>query len=272
MTDPLKVACIQMDGGPDITENLRDAEALISVAESDGALFVLTPELTDMVLPPGTRSVEEAYLEEDHPAVPFFSDVAQRREIWLQIGSIIVKREDGRLVNRGYLFDPHGKIVARYDKIHLFDVDLPTGESHRESKMFAPGTQSVVADIYGAKLGMSICYDLRFAYLYRKMAQDGAQIISVPAAFTVPTGQAHWEVLLRARAIETGSFVMAAAQGGSHRGARKTYGHSMIITPWGKVMEQREEGVGVVMAELHLDEVTKARQAIPALQHDRDFT
>lgn len=176
-----------------------------------------------------------------------------------------------KLANRCYVFADDGTVQESYDKIHLYDVDLPTGESHRESKLFISGDRAVVSEVCGIKMGLSICYDLRFPHLYRNLAQNGAQILFVPAAFTVPTGQAHWETLLRARAIENGAFVVAAAQSGDHDGARQTYGHSMIISPWGEVLSAMQDGVGYIAADLDMTLVAKARSAIPALQHDRNF-
>lgn len=182
-----------------------------------------------------------------------------------------VKGFEGRIHNRSFLFSPSGDLAATYNKIHLFDVKLPGGETYRESDVMTPGTRAVVADMSGVRVGLSICYDLRFAYLYRDLAKARAQILCVPAAFTVPTGQAHWEVLLRGRAIETGSFVMAPAQTGAHAGGRKTYGHAMIVGPWGEILAQAGEDTGFIAAELDMDEVTKARTAIPALKHDREY-
>ena len=182
-----------------------------------------------------------------------------------------IKLGDNRIANRSFLFSDTGEIVARYDKIHLFDVDLPTGESHRESDLVRPGEEAVVAETPWAIIGLSICYDLRFAYLYRDLAKAGASILTVPAAFTVPTGKAHWETLLRARAIETGSFVLAPAQCGEHEGGRQTYGHSLIIGPWGEVLADAGEDTGFIIAELDLSAVEKAREAIPALKHDRAY-
>lgn len=272
MSETLKAACIQMDGGPDIDANLNDAAALIREAAGQGASLIATPEITDQVISNRAERLDETHDEDSHPGLPFFSALAKNLNIHLLIGSMIVRTAPGTLANRSFLFGPDGGVKARYDKIHLFDVDLPTGEKHRESKIFKAGAEASVVDIGSAKLGMSICYDLRFPHLARSMAKQGAQIISIPAAFTVPTGQAHWEVLLRARAIETGSFILAPAQSGEHGGARKTYGHSMIIGPWGDILAERaEKGPGIILADLALQRVLEARSAIPALQHDRAF-
>ncbi|MBU0800194.1 MAG: carbon-nitrogen hydrolase family protein, partial [Alphaproteobacteria bacterium] len=176
-----------------------------------------------------------------------------------------------KIANRSLLFDAHGDIAAMYDKIHLFDVDLPTGEKHRESDVVEPGTRAVVADTPWGGVGMTICYDVRFAYLYRALAQQGAKIITVPAAFTVPTGRAHWETLLRARAIETGSYIIAPAQCGSHQGGRATYGHSLVVSPWGEVIADGGDAPGITVATLDMNAVDTVRNAIPALTHDREF-
>ncbi len=267
----IKTACVQLNSGPDMQVNLDRAVALIREAAGQGAQFIATPENTCRMRAQQAEKLKTAKTEELHPGIPVFSDLAQELGVWLLAGSMSVKLDGDHIANRSFLFSDTGEVVARYDKIHLFDVDLPTGESHRESDLVRPGQQAVIADLPWAKLGMSICYDLRFSHLYRDMAQAGAEILSVPAAFTVPTGQAHWKTLLRARAIETGSFVIAPAQCGEHEGGRKTYGHSMIIGPWGNVLAEGGEEPGIIMADLDMEEVKKARQAIPSLQHDRDY-
>lgn len=271
MTDTIKTACVQMNSGPDINENLKAAETLIREAAGKGATLIATPENTDYILSKPAEKVAQGHTAETHPGIPFFASLAKELNIHLIIGSMGIKVKEDKLANRSFLFTPDGETGATFDKIHLFDVDLSTGESHRESNYFEPGNEAVVYDLGPTKLGMSVCYDLRFAYLYRAMAKAGAGILSIPAAFTVPTGQAHWEVLHRARAIETGCFVLAPAQVGEHEGGRKTYGHSMIIGPWGNIIAQKEEGAGIIMGDLHLAEITKTRQAIPSLQHDREF-
>lgn len=268
----LTAACIQLSSGPEIEPNLTAAESLIREAAGQGAVLVATPENTCHMRGVSSDKLKSARPEETHPALPLFSALARELDIWLLAGSLSILLEDEqRVANRSILFSNTGDIAARYDKIHLFDVDLPTGESHRESDIVRPGTQAVVADLPGAKLGMSICYDVRFSYLYRDLAKAGATILSVPAAFTVPTGQAHWETLLRARAIETGSFVIAPGQCGEHEGGRKTWGHSLMIGPWGDIMAQADDKPGIIMADLDMEAVTKARQAVPALQHDREY-
>ncbi len=266
----MKVACVQMTSGPDIEENLKQAEAFIREAASKGATFISTPENTDFLRETLRKSLETSLPEDEHPGVPFFSDLAKELGIWLLIGSMKVRLER-KMANRSFMFAPDGEIAARFDKIHLFDVDLPTGERHRESSEVEGGKEAVLVDMDGTKVGLSICYDLRFSYLYRDMAKRGAQILTIPAAFTVPTGEAHWNVLQRARAIETGCFVVSAAQVGEHEGGRKTYGHSIIVGPWGEVIAQAGKEPGIITADLDLSLVERARSAIPALQHDREY-
>jgi predicted amidohydrolase len=210
--------------------------------------------------------------EEDDPCVQGLIALAAELKVWLLIGSAVVLREGGGVANRSILIDPDGREVVTYDKMHMFDVDLPSGEKARESEAFVAGDAAVLADTPLAKIGLSICYDVRFPYLYRALAKAGAQILTVPAAFTRSTGEAHWEILLRARAIETGAFVLAPAQGGLHEDGRGTWGHSLIIGPWGEVLARSEDDEpGVITATLDLDAVAKARQAIPALKNGRDF-
>lgn len=266
-----QAACVQMTSTPDLQENMKQAEALIREAAGQGAHFIATPENTDRMRAPNPENIKSALIEADHPCIPFYSSLAKELNIWLLIGSIGIKISDTKRHNRSHLFAPDGKLAAAYNKIHLFDVQLPTGETHQESNAIEPGDKAVIAQTEWGGLGMSICYDLRFAYLYRALAQGGAKILSMPAAFTVPTGKAHWEVLLRARAIETGSFVIAPAQTGTHDGGRKTYGHSMIIGPWGEILTQAGEEPGIISAEINLAAADKARAAIPALRHDRKF-
>ncbi len=269
----LKVAAIQLRSGPEIEENLAAAEEYIRAAAEEGAIFIATPEITDQVIAGRAEKINQMFAQDDHPGVSFFGDLAKELKIDLLIGSMCVKTAPDKIANRSFHFGSDGQIKATYDKIHLYDVDLPTGESHRESKIFEGGQEAILSDVRGTKLGMTICYDLRFPHLYRDLAKAGAEILSIPAAFTVPTGTTHWETLLRARAIECGAFVIAPAQGGDHQGARVTYGHSMIIGPWGQVLAHKEDDEpGYIVKEINLDDVTKARQAIPALQHDRDYS
>ncbi len=271
MGTTVQTACVQLNAGPVVQPNLDAAVELIREAAGQGAQLIATPENTCHIRDKQTDKLDTAMPEDKHAGLPLFSDLAQELGIWLLIGSMSILLDDNRIANRSFMFNDKGEIVGRYDKIHLFDVDLPTGESHRESNMVRPGEQAIVVDTPWAKVGLGICYDLRFAYLFRTLAQAGASILTVPAAFTVPTGKAHWEILLRARAIETGSFVLAPAQCGEHEGGRKTYGHSLIIGPWGEVLAEGDEKPGFISAKLDLEAVEKARQAIPALKHDRDY-
>lgn len=267
----LKAACIQTNSGPKVADNLSALEVLIRQAASEGATFIATPENSDRIRFPADPA--SASIESDHPGIPFAADLAKELGIHLLIGSYAIKLESGKTANRSYMFGPDGALLDTYDKIHLFDVQLPTGEVHKESDSIKAGARAVAVDMGEAKLGLSICYDVRFAYLYRDLAKAGANILAVPAAFTVPTGRKHWEVLLRARAIETGSFVIAPAQVGEHENGRRTWGHSMIISPWGEILaEGSGDAPGVIHADIHLDHVRKSRQAIPTLTHDRDYT
>ncbi|MGN7438178.1 MAG: carbon-nitrogen hydrolase family protein [Alcanivorax sp.] len=269
----LKVACIQMTSGPAVQENMVKAGEMIEQAAIQGAQFIATPENTGRMLHSYERKLSDTTPQADNPAIPYFSDIVKNLGVTLLVGSMAVKVSDTQLKNRSFLFTPDGEVKATYDKIHMFDVELPTGESHTESKVIKPGEEAVVTKINDDfNAGLSICYDLRFAYLYRSLVRAGANILCIPAAFTVPTGKAHWEVLLRARAIETGSYVIAPAQVGEHDGGRKTYGHSMIIDPWGRILAQQEDGEGIIYATLSTEEVDKARTAIPTLKHDRDYT
>lgn len=273
MSEKLKVALIQLTAGPDIVENIIAAETLIREAAAQGAQFILTPENTCHIRRPATEKLKSAKAMEGHPVVTRFADLAKELGVWIMAGSISVLLPEEKILNRSILIDAHGNIVANYDKIHLFDVDLPTGEVHRESAVVKPGEKAVVADTPWGKVGMTICYDLRFASLFRTLSKAGASILTVPAAFTVPTGKAHWHTLLRARAIENGAFVLAPAQVGTHEGGRETYGHSLIIDPWGTILAEGDgENIGIIMAELDLDAVKTAREAIPALLHDREYS
>ncbi len=273
MSEKLKVALIQLSAGPDIAENIIAAETLIREAAAQGAQFILTPENTCHIRRPATEKLKSAKAMDGHPVVTRFADLAKELNVWIMAGSISVLLPEQKILNRSILIDANGSIVAEYDKIHLFDVDLPTGEVHRESAVVKPGEKAVVANTPWGKVGMSICYDLRFASLFRALSKAGASILTVPAAFTVPTGKAHWHTLLRARAIENGAFVLAPAQVGTHEGGRETYGHSLIIDPWGTILAEGDgENIGIIMAELDMDAVKTAREAIPALLHDREYS
>jgi len=272
MSAAFKVACVQLNAARDIEPNIAAASALIRKAKAQGAAFILTPENTGMIEPKRPQMLEKAKPEAEHPAIPAFSALAAELGVWLLIGSLQIKLDAATCANRSFLFDARGRVAARYDKIHMFDVDLKGGESYRESKTFRPGDRAVVADTPWGKVGLTVCYDLRFAYLYRALAQAGASFLTVPSAFTVPTGQAHWHTLLRARAIETGSFVFAPAQCGEHAEGRKTYGHSLIVAPWGEVLADGGEEPGVITADIDPAKVAEARAMIPALTHDRRFS
>jgi predicted amidohydrolase len=264
-------ACVQMNAGPDVAANLEQAAALIREARAGGASLICTPENTGRILADRVRAVKEAPAEKDHPALPFFADLARETGAWLLIGSIAVRVSPERCGNRSLLFDPSGRLVARYDKIHMFDVQLANGEHYKESERMAPGGEAVLAETPWGGLGMSICYDLRFPHLYRALAKAGADFLAIPSAFTRQTGVAHWETLLRARAIECGAYVLAPAQCGLHDGGRGTWGHSMIVSPWGEVIAAAGEEPGVIMATLDREKVREARRMIPALSHDRPF-
>jgi len=270
----LDIALIQMRSGIDPEANLADATALIRQAASEGARLVLTPEVTNLVQKDWAAAVPLMHTPETDPVIPAFAGLAAELGISLLIGSMALKQETGRkALNRSYLFGPDGSLTAWYDKAHMFDVGLGQGESYRESDNYQAGERLVLAEAEGAKLGLSICYDVRFAYLYRRLAQAGAQVLTVPAAFTRTTGKAHWEVLLRARAIETGSYVLAPAQGGLHADGRRTWGHSMVVDPWGKVVAELDhDEPGILMAQLDLSRVDEARTRVPALTHDRELT
>ncbi len=271
MSRPVTVACVQMTAGREVGPNVAAATALIRRAHDAGAKLVLTPENTAMMEPVKPQLLAKARTEAEHDALPAFRALAAELGIWLLIGSLQVKLDQTTLANRSFLIDDTGAIAARYDKIHMFDVDLKGGESYRESATFRAGERAVVAATPWGRIGMSVCYDVRFAYLYRALAQAGAAFLTVPAAFTRPTGEAHWHVLLRARAIETGSYVLAPAQCGEHAEGRRTFGHSLIVAPWGEVLADGGEAPGIVLAEIDPTKVEEARAMIPALRHDRGF-
>jgi predicted amidohydrolase len=271
MAEIVRVACVQPSSMQDLEANLQAAGVLVRQACAEGAEFVALPENVALMEHRTDVLQASAVGLDVHPAAAFFQNLARETGIWLLAGSMAADAGDGRAANRSVLIDPMGAIAATYDKIHMFDVDLPTGESYRESDVFRPGDEAVIAETPWGKLGMTVCYDLRFPQLYRALAHAGARLITVPAAFTKHTGEAHWHVLLRARAIETGCFVIAPCMWGSHSGDRKTYGHSLIIDPWGAVLADAGEGTGIAMADLDLARVDLARATIPALAHDRQF-
>jgi predicted amidohydrolase len=266
-----KAALVQMRSGTDPKRNLADVTGFITEAAGQAAQFVSTPEMTNIFEPDRERLKSIVRVEAEDEAVKAFAERAKDLKIWLHAGSFALKGESGKLVNRSLLFSPEGKIAARYDKIHLFDVDLPNGDKYRESATYAGGQSAVVADTPLARFGFSICYDMRFPLLYHTLGKESVGVIVVPAAFTKPTGEAHWHVLLRARAIETGSFVLAAAQGGKHDSGRETYGHSLIVNPWGVVLAEVGLEPGIITADIDLAEVASARARIPAIANARSF-
>jgi predicted amidohydrolase len=265
------VACVQMNSGREIAPNIETARTLVRRARDMGADFITTPENVTLLDRSRKQLLQKARPESDHPAIPAFRDMARETGAWLLAGSLTIKLNDEQTANRSYLFDPSGNAVAQYDKIHMFDVDLKGGDSYRESATFRPGGEAVLAPTPWGLLGMTVCYDVRFAYLYRALAHAGASFLSVPAAFTEFTGRAHWHVLLRARAIETGCFVIAPAQSGLHEDGRRTFGHSLVIAPWGEVLADGGEGVGVVTAVIDTTRIEEARGMVPALTHDKTF-
>jgi len=279
MSANFTAALVQFTAARDYEPNIRIVSEMIRRARDGGADLVLTPENTGLMEPIGKLRREKARDEANHPVLAALREVARETGAWLLLGSLAVdiSREPGvsegerRLANRSYLIDAAGGVVAHYDKIHMFDVDLAGGESYRESNAFRPGDRAVVAETPWGVLGMTVCYDLRFPQLYRALAQAGADFLAIPSAFTVPTGTAHWQVLLRARAIETGCFVFAPAQCGEHAEGRRTYGHSLIVDPWGKVLADGEETVGLVSARIDLGRIAEAHRMVPSLRHDRPF-
>jgi predicted amidohydrolase len=275
VTGTLDIALIQIRTPSTPKAALAHVEPLIREAAAGGSKFVLTPEGTNLLEQRRDRRADVITDEEIDPAVIGLRRLAAELDIWLLIGSAIVRSGhagDDRAANRSLLIDPNGGIVARYDKLHVFDVDLPNGETYRESTTIRPGDGAAVADTPWGRLGLTVCYDLRFPHLFRQLAKAGASIIAVPAAFTVPTGRAHWEVLLRARAIETGAFILAPAQGGSHEDGRNTWGRSMVVAPWGEVVASIDHDEPCVLpARLDMSAVVEARTSVPALLHDREF-
>jgi predicted amidohydrolase len=271
MTSCFTAALVQMRSGRKVEANIEAAAALIDEAARSGAHYVQTPEMTSLLERDRAVVLQTVQPEEDDMALTVLRDRAKRHKIWLHLGSLPIKLEGEKIANRAFVIDPDGEIAARYDKIHMFDVDLANGESWRESATYRAGEVAVTTALPWARLGLAICYDLRFPALHRALAESGADILTVPAAFTRQTGEAHWHVLLRARAIETGCFVLAAAQGGTHEDGRETFGHSMVVDPWGKVLAEGGTEPGVVMAEIDPAHVKQARAQIPVLENGRRF-
>jgi len=266
---PVLIALMQMTSGIDPAVNAADLRHGIAAAKANGAAMVFAPEMAGLLDRDRARAAGSIQAEDADPVLAAVRDAAAKAGIWVQLGSLAIRRDDGRLVNRGFVIDDSGAIRARYDKLHLFDADLPTGESWRESASYAAGDAAVVVDTPLGPLGLTICYDLRFAGLYAALAQAGAELLAIPAAFTRPTGKAHWHALLRARAIETGCFVIAAAQAGAHEDGRTTYGHSLVVDPWGDVLLDMGEARGLGFAEVDPARVADVRARMPVLQHHR---
>ena len=266
-----RVGLVQMRSGRTPAQNVDAATKLIKEAKTGGADYVLTPEMTNIL----ERKREDLFAalapEEKDRSLAAFRDLARRLGIWVHVGSLAIEVLPQKAVNRSFLIGPKGEIAARYDKIHMFDVDLAGGESYRESGSYRPGELAVAVDIPWGRVGLTICYDLRFPALYRALAEAGASFITIPSAFTQQTGEAHWHVLTRARAIETGSFVFAAAQGGRHEDGRDTFGHSIAIDPWGRVLAEGGTEPGVILADVDPSQVAIVRARIPSLQHGRRF-
>ncbi len=267
-----KAAAIQMRSGKEPGRNVVDFEALVREAAGRGAAYVQTPEMTGAIIRDKADRGLAFKAEKDDQIVTAARRLSAELGIHLHVGSTGILRDDGKIANRAFLFAPDGSLVARYDKIHMFDVDLDNGESWRESATYEPGAEGLVADMGAARLGFAICYDVRFPELFRAEALAGAEVLTVPAAFTRQTGQAHWHILLRARAIENGAFVIAAAQGGQHEDGRETFGHSLIVDPWGKILAEADnDEPGVIVAEIDTALSGEARKKIPNLRNAREF-
>ncbi len=274
MSSRLHIASVQLNNGADVFKNISALELLIRAASKKGVQLILTPECSDNMIWPAETKIKSAYSQLNHPTLSAMQNLAKELSIEIIIGSLAIK-EDGqdKLYNRSFAISKSGEIISQYDKIHLFDAILSDTEAYKESAYYQNGENAQLAKLSNAVAGLTICYDLRFAHLYRSLAKQGAQILCVPAAFSVPTGQAHWEVLLRARAIETGSYVIASGQTGSHPGDRHTYGHSMIVDPWGKIIASMggNDETGFIDIIIDLDEVENCRASLPSLQHDKEF-
>lgn len=271
MQSRFKAACVQVNASDDMAANIEVATQMAREAALLGAELVLFPENVTMMTFGPEQIHANARSEAEHPAIGAFAALAKDLDIWLHGGTLAIQVGD-KIANRAYVFAPDGSVAAKYDKIHMFDVDLEGGESYRESATFSPGAEKVRVDLPWGGLGLTTCYDVRFPYLYRALAQDSAQFLAVPAAFTVPTGRAHWEVLLRARAIENGCYVFAPAQTGTHAGERKTYGHALIIDPWGEVLDDAGTEPGFIIADIDPAKVAEARGKVPSLRHTREIS
>lgn len=267
----MRAAILQMRSGVDPAANTRAIVEAIGAAKAGGADMLFTPEMSNLLDRDRARSEAHLRAEAEDATLAAARDAAREAGLWVHLGSLALRGEGGQRLNRGFLIDAGGAVRARYDKIHLFDVDLPTGESWRESAVYARGGRAVAAETPWGRLGLSICYDLRFPDLYRALTGAGASILTVPASFTVPTGRAHWHVLLRARAIEAGVFVVAAAQAGTHEDGRETFGHSLVVDPWGDVLLDMGEAPGLGFADLDLAQVRAVRGRVPAIEHRREI-
>jgi len=270
-TSKFRVGLVQMRSGRTPQSNLDATIKLIGEAKSGGADYVLTPEMTNIMEVGREKLMAAIVAEENDISLATFRELARKLAIHLHVGSLAIKASADKAANRSFLIDPRGEIVARYDKIHMFDVDLANGESYRESRNFRAGELAVLHDLPWGRLGLTVCYDLRFPSLYRALAEAGASFLAIPSAFTQQTGEAHWHVLNRARAIENGCYVFAAAQGGKHENGRETFGHSLLVDPWGRIIAEGGIEPGVVLAEVDPSEVVAARARIPSLQHGRRF-
>jgi predicted amidohydrolase len=266
-----RVGLIQMRSGRAPQQNIDAATGLIDEAKAAGADYVQTPEMTNIMEIRRENLFAALVAEEADASLAAFRETARRHRLWVHVGSLAIKVSPDKAANRSFLIDPQGEIVARYDKIHMFDVDLADGETYRESRSYRAGETAVAADLPWGRLGLTVCYDLRFPALYRALAEAGASFLAIPAAFTRQTGEAHWHVLMRARAIENTSYVIAAAQGGKHENGRETFGHSLVVNPWGRIIAEGGTEPGVVMADIDLADITTARARIPSLQHGRRF-
>ena len=271
MSKSFKVGCLQFCADNDLNANLERAELLTRQTRSAGADLICLPEYFSAIEADDKSMLAKAFTEDQHPALKLFRSLAKELSAWLQIGSLPIRISDNHVNNRAFLLNDSGDIVARYNKTHLFDVALKEGEFYRESDAVMPGTELVVTDIPWGRLGLSVCYDVRFPNLYRAMAKEGADFLTIPAAFTQTTGEAHWHVLLRARAIENGCYIFAAGQNGVRHTGRATYGHSLIIDPWGSILADAGEQTGFIVADIDPAKVVKARRMVPSLSHDREF-
>jgi predicted amidohydrolase len=272
MSKAFKAACIQFCSRPEVEANLDTCLRLTREAAAQGAKLIALPEYASGIASEGSRLIPTSFREKDHPFLPAYRSAARELGLTVLLGSLAIEEADRRIANRAYVIDPSGRVTATYDKIHLFDVDLEKGKVYRESETITPGDVAVVAATPWGGLGLSVCYDLRFPQLFRALAKAGATMLAVPAAFTRLTGRAHWHVLIRARAIENGAFVIAPCQNGVLAGGAECFGHSLIVDPWGEVLADGGEEEGVVVAEIDPTAVTRTRGRIPALTHDRDFS